>query len=94
MFQDIQIKSNEAEFNSYNAQFLKRWKIFNDVNWENTGQSFISKFFKDKNSPYSQHLNGSSSNKFSGKELSTWDYTNVQINMNKIPHMEENKITE
>eukprot|EP00347_Sterkiella_histriomuscorum_P000019 403377493 len=94
LFQDIQVKANEYEFNSYNHQFLKRWKMLNEINWDNQTQVFIKNIVKDKNSPYLKHLTGGPQNNIAGRDLSHWDYSNAQQSNARIPHMEENKITE
>lgn len=38
-------------------------------------------------------MNGSNNN-LAGRDLSNWDYSNAQASKARIPHMEENKITE
>lgn len=86
LFSDIEIKANEYEFNSYNNMYLKRWKMANEIAWENHTSVPLN---KDKNSPYHQHLKGGPA---LGKDVSHWDYINQSIM--QAPHMEECKITE
>lgn len=96
LFQDIQVKANEYEFNSYNHQFLKRWKMLNEISWDTQSQILIKNIVKDKNSPYMKHLSDKSSS-IGSKDLNNqWDYANgATIPRNvRIPHMDENKITE
>jgi hypothetical protein len=82
LFQDIQKKANECEFNSYNAQYLKRWKMVNEISWDNS-QSLMQHLVREKTASEAGSKGSAGSGfKFPSppanpnKHLSQWDYAN------------------